>query len=243
MPSVNRLNHLPLHATPITGRCYRSVFCEADQSDASGMMLAIAFFFRHLAHFFSELVGHLRDPKRVFHCLLWFGIAISLSATSRASTVLEVSFDEAASQSELIFEGRVVSAYTRISTQTGQPFTYFELHILDIIKGTYAQPTITLGYLGGTKDGYVLRVSDMRMPTVGEHGIYFVESPSREQVHPLFGWQQWHLLVYVDPADGVEKVKHVEGPQSRQATSPAYAPIKTLEQIKSDIRSVVGPRR
>jgi hypothetical protein len=34
----------------------------------------------------------------------------------------------------------------------------------------------------------------MRLPAVGEVGIYFVESLRERQVHPLVGWSQGHFL-------------------------------------------------
>lgn len=172
---------------------------------------------------------------------LCFGIGVLLGCTAFASTVRDVDFDEAVSRSELVFEGTVVSRRESISPNTGQPFTYFTFQIREVIKGSYAESTITLGYMGGTKNGYVLSVTDMRMPEVGEHGIYFVESLSRQQVHPLYGWQQWHLIVYRDAADGAEKVRHVEPKRS----FPAAPSVQTLslDQIKRNIRSVPGGRR
>lgn len=167
-------------------------------------------------------------------CTLFLGLGILMNGAACATTVREVGFTEAVSQSELVFEGVVVSTHANVSPDTGQPFTYFTFHILEVMKGTYTQPTITLGYLGGMKDGYVLSVSDMRMPEMGERGIYFVESLSRQQVHPLYGWQQWHLLIYVDKTDGIEKVKPVDIPKRGLTIGPS------LEQIKRDIRSISG---
>ena len=38
----------------------------------------------------------------------------------------------------------------------------------------------------------------MVLPETNEHGIYFVESKTRRQVHPLYGWAQGHFVVVVD---------------------------------------------
>jgi hypothetical protein len=38
----------------------------------------------------------------------------------------------------------------------------------------------------------------MDYPTLGEHGIYFVESLNRRQVHPLYGWAQGHFIAHAD---------------------------------------------
>ena len=48
-------------------------------------------------------------------------------------------------------------------------------------------------------------VSDMKVPQVGERGIYFVESLERSQVHPLYGWSQGHFIVKTDET-GVDRI-------------------------------------
>jgi hypothetical protein len=86
------------------------------------------------------------------------------------------------------------------SVETGprQIHTYVTFRILDIIKGNYPQDTLILRFLGGTVGNVTMGVSDMVLPEPGEHGIYFVESLKRMQVHPLYGWSQGHFLVRPD---------------------------------------------
>ncbi len=179
-------------------------------------------------------------PKRILACLWSIGLGIFLGYTAQASTVKEVDFSAAVNGSELIFEGVVTSKRSSISPTTGQPFTYFTFQIQDVIKGNYSDQTITLGYLGGPKDNRFLVVTGMKMPEVGESGIYFVESLSQQLVHPLYGWQQWHLLKYDE--DGVAKVKRVQPPAppeppggSVQSADPLPNP--TVSQMKDAIRS------
>ncbi len=114
---------------------------------------------------------------------------------------MKVDMDALARQSELIFEGEVLSKAVRPSPYTGQPCTYFLFRIIDVIKGSYAQPRIRLCFAGGTLNGVTLRVSDMTMPTVGETGIYFVATLKGEPVHPLLGWQQGHYLIRKDASN------------------------------------------
>ena len=88
-----------------------------------------------------------------------------------------MSFEETVQNSELVFEGQVISQETRRSPLDGSPFTYFTFRVLDALKGS--APTggeITLGFAGGTIDGMTLEVHDLRMPVLHEKGIYFVES-------------------------------------------------------------------
>ena len=45
-----------------------------------------------------------------------------------------------------------------------------------------------------------MHISDMLLPERGEHGIYFIESLEKMQVHPLYGWSQGHFIVGYDAA-------------------------------------------
>ena len=71
--------------------------------------------------------------------ILFFSLMVSyLGANSaNASTILKVDLDQAANESELVFEGRAVTKETRPSPISGKPFTYFTFKIIDVIKGSY----------------------------------------------------------------------------------------------------------
>lgn len=128
-----------------------------------------------------------------------------------ASTVLAVGLDEMLQNSELVFEGEVTdvtSGYADVSRR--KIYTYVTFEITEVIKGTYDDKFITLRYLGGTVDDRTLEIGDMQLPDKGEHGLYFVETLSQGQVHPLFGWSQGHLLIKKDPA-GIERILSSNG--------------------------------
>jgi hypothetical protein len=116
-----------------------------------------------------------------------------VAAPIYASTVLQTSAREMLAQSELVFEGRAESVESRMNPDGTSIHTYVTFRILDMIKGEWPTQTIELSFLGGTADGKTLVVSGMQIPELGEQGIYFVESPARNQVHPLYGWAQGHL--------------------------------------------------
>jgi len=155
------------------------------------------------------------------------------------SSVIKVSLEDAVNGAELIFEGRVVSKDIRLSPVNNRPFTYFTFEIIDIIKGSYAQSSIELGYMGGSNGTYTLKVTDMHMPEVGEKGIYFVESLDTQQVHPLFGWQQGHYRVVTDQQTGNEVVEPMEmEKESSNARSMVMQRGTDLETFKSKIREL-----
>lgn len=152
-----------------------------------------------------------------------------------ASSVRQITIDEMLQQCQFVFEGTVLTLEAEENSQK-RIHTYVTFEIQDIIKGEYSSDTITLSFLGGTVGDVTMGVSDMKVPQVGEHGIYFVESLERSQVHPLYGWSQGHFLVQSDdtgidrvmtnkeqPVTEVMKDTSVEQMNSSQVTVPSLS--------------------
>lgn len=137
----------------------------------------------------------LRWPKALSLALVlaWFGLA------AEASSVRVVTLDEMLDRSELLFEGRVIAQAVHQDRRSGRIYTYVTFEVLDVLKGPSSAPTVRLRYLGGSRHGLTLSVSDLHIPAVGERGIYFVERQRPGQVHPLYGWSQGHLRMVRDP--------------------------------------------
>ena len=110
-------------------------------------------------------------------------------------SVLAVSLEQLSTASQLIFEGEVVGKTSEFNANQTSIHTYVTFRVVDVVKGTYNQPEITLRFLGGTVGEIGLNVSDSTVPELGEAGIYFVESLERFQVNPLYGMDQGHFLV------------------------------------------------
>ncbi len=159
---------------------------------------------------------------------------------TKATTILELSFDQICQGSELIFEGRVLSKETRPSPTGSKPFTYFIFQVIEVIKGSYNNSTIEIGYMGGQLDGNTLKVSGMQMPEVKERGIYFVENLNVQQIHPLCGWQQGHCLVIYDKQTGQDVVIRMEDNNLIKTNSLALTYAPTLKVFKQKIRNVIG---
>lgn len=123
-----------------------------------------------------------------------FVLALVSCGPALASSVRELGFEEVVSLSALVFEGQVLGSETR-QLRDGSIHTFVRFRVDEVIKGQYAAQEIELSFLGGSIGGRTLQVSDLHMPESGESGIYFVESLTRVQVHPLVGWEQGHFLL------------------------------------------------
>ena len=173
----------------------------------------------------------MRHKTLSFMSIWAYLLFISISYTHAAS-VRHVTLDEMLQQCQFVFEGKVLALEARENSQK-RIHTYVTFEILDVIKGEYPGDTLTLSFLGGTVGDVTMGVSDMKVPQVGERGIYFVESLERSQVHPLYGWSQGHFLVQADdtgmdrvmtsnehPVTEVMKDMSVEQMNSNQKTTP-----------------------
>lgn len=121
--------------------------------------------------------------------LLYFPIT-----TSHATTLVQLNFAQVLEQAELVFSGEVVAIEVRdTGPRTIQTFVTFRVD--DVIKGDTTLQQVILSFLGGNIDGIQLLVSELRLPELGEHGFYFVESLHEPMVNPLVGWTQGHFLI------------------------------------------------
>jgi len=169
-----------------------------------------------------------------------------------AASVRKVSMDEMLQQCQFVFEGNVIALESKENEQK-RIHTYATFEIIDVIKGDYFGETITLSFLGGTVGEVTMAVSAMKLPELGEHGIYFVESLERSQVHPLYGWSQGHFLVKDNDTGTnlvmtnnkqpvIEMVNGQINPNqdSVQALSNGVARGLSLAQEKNDVRGLTA---
>jgi hypothetical protein len=133
---------------------------------------------------------------------------LGLASPVRSATVDRVQLSELLSRCELIFEGHVVGQTTE-RTSSGLR-TWVEFAVVEVVKGPQVGRRVSLAFLGGRLDGLVDRIAGLRVPELGEHGIYFVESLQRLQVNPLLGWDQGRLKILV-AGDGRERVVSARG--------------------------------
>jgi len=149
-----------------------------------------------------------------------FLFVMSLAASAYGTTLISLSVNSLSEQAEFVFEGEVISVEAQRSGNRGLVNTYVTFRVIDILKGNAGATDIELKFLGGSLNGEVLEVNGSRLPRLGEHGIYFVESLSRDLINPLLGWSQGHYLIKT--VAGIESMTTVDA-KPIIAISPAEA--------------------
>jgi hypothetical protein len=149
-----------------------------------------------------------------------FLFVMSLATSAYGTTLISLSVNSLSEQAEFVFEGEVISVEAQRSGNRGLVNTYVTFRVIDILKGNAGATDIELKFLGGSLNGEVLEVNGSRLPRLGEHGIYFVESLSRNLINPLLGWSQGHYLIKT--VAGIESMTTVDA-KPIIAISPAEA--------------------
>jgi hypothetical protein len=155
-------------------------------------------------------------------------------ATANATTILEMDIDKIAADAEFVFEGEVINSETRQDSNSGIISTYATFRINDVVKGDYSADTVELKFMGGAFNGQIVQVSGMRIPELGEQGIYFVESMSRELINPLIGWSQGHFIIVDD--DGVRRISTTDNKPVTEVNAVSSIP----SSIKKPLSVVEG---
>lgn len=151
-----------------------------------------------------------RPAPKPFLALLLLLATLFASALSVASSVRQVGFTELVANSQLVFYGRVTDHRTRRTATSNELMTDVEFEVLDVFKGDAAPTRLVLSFAGGYDGEIRVLIHGLRLPAIGESGVYFAESLQRPQVNPLYGWTQGHYLARPDE-DGVMRMHAVDG--------------------------------
>ena len=183
------------------------------------------------------------DKSRHWQKLLLVGIAIFmvLSLPARATTILSMEIDSLANDAEFIFEGRVVDRQALLDSATGIIHTYVTFSVDDIVKGEYGGDLLELKFTGGEYNGQIVQVSGLRIPQLGEEGIYFLESLSQDLINPILGWSQGHCIVVEENGERVVNTADKTPVTDIQSMANVPAAIKKpLDLIEGNSDSAAG---
>jgi hypothetical protein len=137
--------------------------------------------------------------KRMLKGLM--SVLLALITVPLVATVLEeLTLEELVADSALIFEGKVLDV--TVSTENELVYSTVLFAIDKTHKGSFAEEQLELRFLGGVDTELALDVSGQYVPTVGEHGLYFVTDPAIYQVNPLTGWGQGYFPIFTGD-DGI----------------------------------------
>ena len=135
--------------------------------------------------------------KRLFRRLVlpaagvWLCFAL---APVSAAVVLQMGVAELSEKAESVLHGRVVASRSEWTADGKSIVTHVTVEVLDNMKGSAPQQ-VTLTFTGGTVDGVSLTLSGLRMPSLGDEGIYFIEGMNRGLDCPILGWNQGHFRI------------------------------------------------
>ena len=156
-----------------------------------------------------------RSSSKATLALISAGFLLAAFAVTSAfgTTLLSLSVNSLSEQAEFVFEGEVIAVEAQRSGSRGMVSTYVTFRVIDTLKGNAGKGDpgaidIELKFLGGTLNGEVLEVNGSRLPKLGERGVYFVESLSRDLINPLLGWSQGHYLITT--SGGVDSMTTVD---------------------------------
>lgn len=167
---------------------------------------------------------------RHFPALLASTFLLIVSMSANATTILGMDIDQVAQQAEFIFEGEVILSETRQDSGTGIISSYVTFSIWDVVKGDYDADSVELKFMGGVFNNQIVEVSGMRIPQLGEQGVYFVESLSRDLINPLLGWSQGHFIIVEE--NGVRRINTVD--------NKAVTEVESVSTIPSAIKKPQG---
>ena len=177
--------------------------------------------------------------------MIMTGCCALFSISTLATTLMGMDIDDVAERAELIFEGEVIDSQAQLDSNSGIINTFVTFRVIDLIKGDLGGSSLELKFAGGEFNGEIVEVSGSTLPMLGETGIYFVESASKDMLNPLLGWSQGHFLIKNE--SGQRRVHTVRDNPVTQIQSVSAIPLaikapKLLIQNKEGIAAGVTAR-
>jgi len=159
---------------------------------------------------------------------------ISASAAARATVLATLGLDELVAMSEVVFVGTV----TNLSTQAEGELVYTTVRfsVDEVIVGGTQDNVLELRFLGGSAGEQKTEVSGQYIPTLGDHGLYFVDDTVRDLVNPLAGWSQGYFpLIEVDGTTWLDLKNHPDYGLLEPDTDPLAGKMRSLNFTRAEI--------
>ena len=142
--------------------------------------------------------------KRLFSCAAVLaatvGLLVATVSTASASTVRQLTLKELATQSTTIVHATVSGVSSRWDDQHKEIYTYFDLQVLEHIKGQKGKSVLAMRQLGGAVEGIASVVPGMPSFHTGDEVVVFLTEPDRAGYPWVVGLQQGKYDVVTDGA-------------------------------------------
>ncbi|HMF94056.1 MAG TPA: hypothetical protein VKE96_07180 [Vicinamibacterales bacterium] len=138
-------------------------------------------------------------------------IALCLSSSTQATTVVAPSFEQLVSQADIVFEGEVIDTRARIgAARDGSPIvTDVYFRVARPLKGAPA-PTLVLQFLGGEIDDRRLTVDGMPRFVRGDRDVIFAVT-STTRISPLVGLMHGRVRITAEGDGKQDTVRLFDG--------------------------------
>jgi hypothetical protein len=149
--------------------------------------------------------------KRFFFVVVSFMLLFGIAKSVFATTLQQKSFEDLVVEADMIAIGQVSKVESHPTGDLRYVYTYATLGQLELLKGIYRDPEITLRMDGGMLDDTTFLV----IPGIpefyeGEKVVIFVRG-NGESICPLVGWEQGMLRVARDEKTGQEMLLTSQG--------------------------------
>jgi hypothetical protein len=136
---------------------------------------------------------------------LFIGFVVLVPSTTRATSVIELTFNDLVSQADVIAVGTVTDIREQYDEAKKAPLTLVTVSNLTTLKGSPGS-SFTLEFLGGKlPNGLVMTIPGVPQFKVGEKIVVFCAG-NRRDFCPLVGIWQGVMRVMTDPQRGIETV-------------------------------------
>ena len=182
-----------------------------------------------------------RASKRLATATAFFATFLGVVTTVGASTVRQVGFDELVARSEVAFHGRVTRIQSFMTPNRQSVYTEVEFQVMETIVGDHQDSVLRLTFPVGRKDGLEVVVHGLKIPPLGQEGVYFVESTDQRMVNPFYGWKQGQFVVTRDTDKNNPRVLTADGnPITSVSPSPTPNSIRISNGTALGIESAPG---
>lgn len=127
-------------------------------------------------------------------------------ATTHATVVVPMADAEIVRQSGLILEGTVTNVSSSWNAAGTQIYTFIDISITKLLKGSYRDQTMKLRVLGGVVGNVGMMIVDSPTFVKDEETVLFLR-PNPQSLFPVVGFNQGKFTLEVDKISGNKMVR------------------------------------